>query len=121
MLLEHFYDFESPTPNRLAYGNSDYVPEQRRRMPMVKLMPNMPETENTLLKTDNALGLRLNLFGKQPGVVYQWDKGFNTCYYINPWFQKEENCTQIFGACLQTFEPKPNDITQWSSELMRRT
>ena len=89
-LLEKFYEFESPTPNRLAYENRDYVSEERRRAPMVKLMPNSPETENTLIETDNALGLRFKLFGKRSGSVFHWDKGSNTCYYINPWFQQGE-------------------------------
>ena len=43
--LEQFYEFENPTPNRLAYENHDDVSEQRSRMPMVKLMPNSPDTE----------------------------------------------------------------------------
>ena len=62
-LFEQIYEFESPTPNPLAYENRDYASEQRRRMPMVKLMPNSPETENSLVENDNALGLRFILFG----------------------------------------------------------
>ena len=87
-LFEKFYEFENPTPNRLAYENRDYVSEERRKPPMVKLMPNSPEKENTLIETDHALGLRFKLFGKRSGSVFHWDKGSNTCYYINPWFQQ---------------------------------
>ena len=90
LLFEQLYEFESPTPNRFAYENRDYVSEQRRRMSMVKLMPNSPETENNLVENDNALGLRFKLFGKRSGAVFHWDKGSNTCYYINPWFQQGE-------------------------------
>ena len=89
-LFEQFYELESPTHPQLAYENSDYVSEQRRRMPMVKLMPYLPETENNLVENDNALGLRFKLFGKRSGAVFHWDKGSNTCYYINPRFQQGE-------------------------------
>ena len=90
-LFEKFYEFETPTPNRLAYENRGYVSEERRRTPILKLMPNSPETENTLIETDYALGLRFKLFGKRSWAVFHWDKGSNTCYYINPWFQQGEN------------------------------
>ena len=56
-------------------------------MPLVKLMPNLLETENTLVETDNALEHRFKLFGKRSGAVPQWDKGTNTSYYINPCLQ----------------------------------
>ena len=69
-LFEQFYEFESPTPNRFAYENRDYVSEQRRRIPMVKLMPNLPETEKNLVENDNAFGLLFKLFGKRSGVQY---------------------------------------------------
>ena len=89
-LFEQFYEIESTTPNRFAFENRDYVSEQRRRMPMVQLMPNSPETENNLVENDNALGLRFKLFGKRSGAVFHCDKGSNTRYYINPWFQQGE-------------------------------
>ena len=61
-LFEQFYELESP---------------------MVKLMPN-------LVQNDKALGLRFKLFVKRLGTVFHWDKGSNTCYYTNHWFQQGE-------------------------------
>ena len=42
-LFEQFYELENPTFNRLAYDDRDYVFEQRRIMPMVKLMPTLKQ------------------------------------------------------------------------------
>ena len=69
-------------------------------MPMVKLMPISPETEKKLVENDNALRLRFKLFGKRSGAVCHWDKGFNTCYYINPWFQQGEKVLYTDHWCL---------------------
>ena len=74
-LIEQFYEFESPTPNRFAYENRDYVSDQRCRMPMVKLMPNLPETEKNLVENDNALGLRFKLFGKRSEAIFSLGQG----------------------------------------------
>ena len=60
-LFERFYEIESPIPNRLAYENHAEVSEQGCRMSMTKLMPNFPETENTLVEIYNAL--RFKIFG----------------------------------------------------------
>ena len=74
-LFEQLDEFESPTLNRLAHKNRDDVSEQLRQMPLVKLMSNSPETENTLVKTDNALGLRFKLFGKRSGEFFIETRG----------------------------------------------
>ena len=96
-LFEKFYEFESPTPNRLAYENRDYVSEERRRTPMVKLMPNSPETENTLIETDNALGLRFKLFGKRSGAVFIGTRGPIHVITLTPGFNRERRyCTDLW-------------------------
>ena len=99
-LFEQFYQIEGHTPNRLAYENRDYFFEHRRRMPMVKLRPNSPETENNLVEKDNALRLRFKFFGKRSGAVFHWDKVSNTYYYINPWFQQGEKVLYTDLWCL---------------------
>ena len=69
-LSEQVYHFECFFLNRLAYENLDDVREPRCRTPLVNLMPNSLEMENTSVETENALGNRFNLFRKRSGSVF---------------------------------------------------
>ena len=98
-LLERFYETESRTINRLAYKNRDDVSVRRCRMPLVKLMLNSLETENTLVETDNALGDQFKLLGKLSGAVFTGTRCPTRVITLTLFFNREiRYCTQIFGA-----------------------
>ena len=69
-IFKQFYEFESPTPNPLAFENRDYVSEQRCRMPMVKLTPNSPETANTSRKLTSHLDSVSNYSENDRGLFF---------------------------------------------------